>query len=78
MPPKGVLIPLALLTAALEKEALTGNEPKNEPTMLHIPTAAISCEASTTFPRAKNATSKNQPDDGLLGRTKRFSNCNIA
>lgn len=53
IPPNGVLTPLALLTAALEKEAFIGKELKNEPTILQIPTAAISCEASTTFPCAK-------------------------
>lgn len=45
-------MPLAFPRAPLAKEALTGYDLKNEPIKLHIPTAIISCEASTTLPRA--------------------------
>lgn len=59
MPARGVRIPLAPPTAALEKDAFTGYDLKKDPIKLHIPTAIISCVASTIFPCAKRFTKNN-------------------
>ena len=42
IPDRGVLTPLELLTAALEKDAFTGYDPQKEPKILQRPTAIIS------------------------------------
>lgn len=52
IPANGVFIPLASLTAERENAPQVGMDWKNDPKMLQIPRAIISCEASTTFPVA--------------------------
>lgn len=51
-PAIGVLIPLALLTADLVKAPHVGSAWKQPPRILQIPSAIISCDASTTAPTA--------------------------
>lgn len=53
MPVKGVLTPLAWLTADRVKAPQVGMDMKKEPKMLHSPRANISCVASNIFPVAE-------------------------
>lgn len=53
MPPNVVRTPLALLIAVRVNDPVTGIDWKNDPTILHKPSANISCVASTVFPLAE-------------------------
>ena len=52
MPPNGVLTPLALLTAVLEKDPVVGMDWTKDPSILQTPRATISWLASTCLPPA--------------------------
>jgi len=53
IPPNGVLTPDAWLTAVRVKDPVTGIERTNDPKMLQIPRAIISCVASKHLPFAR-------------------------
>lgn len=53
IPPNGVLTPDASLTAVRVKDPVTGIERTNDPKILQIPRAIISCVASKGLPFPK-------------------------
>lgn len=62
IPPRVVRTPLALLTAVLVNEPVTGIDCTNAPTKLHNPSANISCVASIVLPLAVFEKQKNQSE----------------
>lgn len=52
-PANGVRTPLELAIALLVKAPQVGSDPNKAPLILQIPSASISCVASTTEPAAK-------------------------
>lgn len=60
MPPNVVCTPDALLTAVRVNDPVTGIDWKNEPKMLHRPSASISWVASTVLPLAENKDQRNE------------------
>lgn len=78
MPANGVRTPLASLTADRENAPQVGIDWTNDPKILQIPKAIISCEASTTFPVAMDNERSNTWQHKFSIRvtllTKRFGN----